>query len=293
MKKFDLILNNLYCGKTRDMHYLFSDIYNDILLKSSSFGWHYAIYPYCFDRHKGLGNYLIFFTLDGNGHILYNGKEYSALKNTVTILPPFFPHKYFVDKESHWEFYWVHIEPYGIKNFIDSILAKQGVNFQIQGIDKFGKYIENMLESPYIGIENEIYISRQTSELLHDLFYASVVNYSLNSDNNNFVKEVIDYISQNYMNQITIQNISEKLFMSPCYIIRNFKKYTGYTPYAYLKKYRLMKSIELLSATNFQIKEVAAMVGYNSVSHFISEFKDEKDVTPNEFRQKIKIIPKM
>jgi len=63
-----------------------------------------------------------------------------------------------------------------------------------------------------------------------------------------------------------------------------FKHITGVTPHYYQGKLRLKRAGKLLLETALPISEIAAMVGYQSQSHFTRVFRSVAGVTPRAFR---------
>lgn len=61
---------------------------------------------------------------------------------------------------------------------------------------------------------------------------------------------------------------------------REFRSKTGMSPLQWLKLKRLARASDLLSQREAQVADVAAMVGYENVSHFIREFKKQYGHTP-------------
>lgn len=100
------------------------------------------------------------------------------------------------------------------------------------------------------------------------------------------VKIVVDYIHENYQNQITIGELADLLHFSEPYFMRFFKKYTGTTCVAYINEFRMNKAAELLIGTDLSVMEVAMQVGMHNISYFNRMFKNKYDITPKEYRKK-------
>lgn len=103
-------------------------------------------------------------------------------------------------------------------------------------------------------------------------------------------KEVVDfmtrYISNHYMNDITLDMFSKDMYLSQAYISKLFKEETGTSPINFLIKTRLSKAKSLLENEQLPIKIVAKQVGYDDVYHFSKLFKKYYGLPPSKFHQK-------
>jgi AraC-like DNA-binding protein len=84
----------------------------------------------------------------------------------------------------------------------------------------------------------------------------------------------------------TIEQLATKAGMSRSLYFKEFKRQVGETPLSYLTNWRIIKSKEFLSATNENISEVAAKVGYQSEAAFNRLFKAKVGITPANYRRK-------
>lgn len=97
------------------------------------------------------------------------------------------------------------------------------------------------------------------------------------------MKKVLEYISDNYQNNITLENLSKVAGMNPRYFCRYFKSMTDRTPIDYLNYYRIECACEMLSTKNITLKEAAISCGFNDESYFIRTFRKYKGITPKQF----------
>jgi two-component system response regulator YesN len=93
------------------------------------------------------------------------------------------------------------------------------------------------------------------------------------------------YIENNYMKPITLDDVSTIVGFNTTYFSTVFKKETGYTFLEYLSNIRMNKSKELLKETNKNIAAVCEEVGYSDVKYFTRSFKKHTGLKPNEFRK--------
>ncbi|QLG41545.1 MULTISPECIES: response regulator [Paenibacillus] len=105
--------------------------------------------------------------------------------------------------------------------------------------------------------------------------------------NAKLIHKVRTLIDQNYNQPITINSLSDQVYLSPNYLRSIFKDKTGMTIHDYLTRIRLDKARELLADGSLKIHDIAQNVGYESTSYFISLFLKTQGVTPNEYRKSI------
>lgn len=108
-------------------------------------------------------------------------------------------------------------------------------------------------------------------------------HYSFESVNKNIiVEQIIMYFEEHYAEKISLDIISENMYVSPFYISKIFKAVTGDTPIHYLINIRLDRAKELIERNpQYSIREIAELVGYDDVFHFSKLFKKRFGVSPS------------
>ncbi len=99
------------------------------------------------------------------------------------------------------------------------------------------------------------------------------------------VRAILEQISQNYMEPLTLTKISRKLNYSLPYLSRLFREETGMSFSQYLQKKRVENSCRLLLNTNKRVSEIAEMVGYTDLKSFQSIFKKLMHTTPKAYQK--------
>jgi two-component system response regulator YesN len=115
----------------------------------------------------------------------------------------------------------------------------------------------------------------------------SVLGERFMDKNSKMVHLVRTMIDQNYNQPITINSLSDQVYLSPNYLRSIFKEKTGMTIHDYLTKIRLDNAKAMLADGSLKIQDIAQRVGYESTSYFISLFLKSQGVTPNEYRKNI------
>lgn len=103
----------------------------------------------------------------------------------------------------------------------------------------------------------------------------------VDSEKTNIVNAILQYLSQNYMKQISLYRIAHNMYLSPVYISKIFKEETGESPINHLIRIRLTKANELLSTSNLPIKTVARNVGYDDAYYFSKLYKKYYGIPPS------------
>lgn len=86
---------------------------------------------------------------------------------------------------------------------------------------------------------------------------------------------------------LTINDVAALLGTNRTYISNVINNEFGFSFYQFVNKYRIQKaSILFIEQPNLQIQEVASLVGFNSLSSFISSFKLNEGITPKQWKQR-------
>lgn len=92
-------------------------------------------------------------------------------------------------------------------------------------------------------------------------------------------------IKDNLEENISLEFIAEKVFLSPKYISRIFKEEKGINITQYITEYKLKMAAMLLVESNITLDELIKQVGFSSSNYFIKKFKEKYSVTPVQYRR--------
>lgn len=106
-----------------------------------------------------------------------------------------------------------------------------------------------------------------------------------NTDDDKAIQQVLGIIQQEYMNDLSLEILAEKVFLSPSYLSFLFKKETGKNFMKYLTEYRINQAKMLLTNTNEKVTYICKKVGYNNISYFCMIFRNYCGVTPAQYRE--------
>lgn len=103
------------------------------------------------------------------------------------------------------------------------------------------------------------------------------------------LKKIIEtYVTENIFQDLSLAGMSEDLCISVSHLSRIFKSVMGMNCSEYLVRAKLKKAQELLTETEYTVKEIAEKLGYSSTAHFIRIFKEQFGMTPKQMQMKMK-----
>lgn len=113
------------------------------------------------------------------------------------------------------------------------------------------------------------------------------------SDTDTIMERAKTYIEQHYREELSISLLAGEAGISVRHFIRLFKQKYGLSAIEYLTEYRIRQARSLmLPHTNYELKDIAAYVGYKDVPYFRRKFKQITGVAPATFMRnaKLKIV---
>ncbi|UQZ86374.1 HTH-type transcriptional regulator YesS [Paenibacillus konkukensis] len=102
------------------------------------------------------------------------------------------------------------------------------------------------------------------------------------------MQSVKSYIDEHYHQEISLEILSQKTFMSSSYISQLFKKTFGIGVSEYVSQVRLDKAKDMLEDQALKIERIAELVGMSNSTYFITKFKKRFGLTPNQYRMQYK-----
>jgi AraC family transcriptional regulator of arabinose operon len=100
------------------------------------------------------------------------------------------------------------------------------------------------------------------------------------------IRRLQDLIERNPNRDLRLSYLARASRLSASRLSHLFKNCTGVAPGHYIRRVRLQMARELVESTTLSVKETSAQVGYESVSHFIREFRKSFGLTPAEHRRR-------
>ena len=113
----------------------------------------------------------------------------------------------------------------------------------------------------------------------------SVTNVSVTDDIASS-KDIMEYIEEHYPEHITLNDISNAVYIQPGTVSKIIKKRTGMKFSDYLAYVRIKHAQLLMANTNRKITQIASDVGYSYYYYFANRFKSITGYNPSDYRKR-------
>ena len=103
-----------------------------------------------------------------------------------------------------------------------------------------------------------------------------------------FIDRIIEYIDE-HINDVSLNGVAEHFSVSVAHLSRVFKESVGINFSDYVAEKKLLKAVELLlDDNNYNISDIAKILGYNTPAYFSRKFKERFELTPAMYRKQYK-----
>lgn len=247
-------------------------------------------------RPRGRLDYQILYVASGKAHFYFNGVEEIVSAGNMVLYRPKEEQRYYYYGIDHTEVYWVHFTGNNVKN----LLRKYGIADDVHVIHT-GTSLE--YKNVFLAMIRELKLCKEDYEelLIHHLHHLLILihraiknkprgkNHLLMGEMDSAVR----YFHENYNKPISIEDFANTHHMSVSWFIRNFKEYTQSTPTQYLLSLRISNAQTLLETSNYNVTEIAEIVGYDNPLYFSRIFKKQSGMSPSEFRKQLQTFSKI
>ena len=93
------------------------------------------------------------------------------------------------------------------------------------------------------------------------------------------------YIDHHYKENITLDQLAEKVSITKYYMVHAFKREYGVSPINYIINCRIKEGKRLLAETDLSLSQIAAILGFSSSSYFSQTFRNAEGTSPTEYRK--------
>lgn len=186
--------------------------------------------------------------------------------------------------------------PYAVHTFIPTDNSTQiVVTLLPEHCEHFEQFCQKQEPSTYIVHDNGMilqlvhalqnaensFIQEGASAMLVGLFVQKTTFSPVRKKNALKIRQIADYITAHYAEQITLQSLAKAFGYSPTYFSAMFKKAFYMTLPQYVNAVRIQKSLSLLKTHN--VSSIYFLCGFNNPQQFFLHFKKIHGCTPSKY----------
>lgn len=240
----------------------------------------------------------IFFILNGQGIMEIGDESVSIKEGDLIIINPNCPHTERSSSDvAPLEYIVFGINNLALTNQSITDMTTESLELTLYKILNFNSnkdeilhYLNNLLKE----VEEKDVNYELACKSILTLF---IIYISRNSNSKLFITEnpeklnmecikIKNYIDSHYSENINLDLLANLTFVNKFHLVHIFTKQMGISPINYLIKKRIDEAKNLLSTTNYSVRDISTIVGFSNSSYFSQMFKKITNESPKSYKNK-------
>lgn len=223
--------------------------------------------------------YVFEYVVKGVGHIETSNEKYVVRKGNFYFLNRHHQLTYYADAQKPYEKMFIVL----CGSFIDSLVKNYSIKDAVV-IKKYDaeEFMTSLLE---LCAQNPIDYDKLSLKVLEMFQIMFPSPYYVSETKFAVANKIREFIDKNIEKKLTLEYISEELFISVPHIERVFKETFHITPSKYIYQRKIDQVATLLITTNLSIENIANELGYTDAKYLSKCFKKVKGISPLKYRK--------
>lgn len=239
--------------------------------------------------------YEIYFFAGGNVTYYIENESYDLKKGDVLIIPSGKLHRPVIENNAAYDRYvlWLYGNFVNSRKGLSELLIKieelivykntRRISFSGEGFRNLTVIFDKLTDKFNFGGNEGFYVCESCIALIvNEISEALAAAETSAAYGGELIKQVISYINANIDNAPSLEDLSEKFYVSKYYLSHKFKEYTKTSVHQYI----LMKKINIakrLLGQGRQPSDVCDACGFSTYSNFYKEFKSQTGISPKKY----------
>lgn len=258
-----------------------------------------TIWTFMVDYTKGWGvqehthdYYQMFYCISGRGHMLLNGQDILLEKNRCLLIRPGQTHELSPIESGQFRTIDTKFRIYDETIETALLSAPQLITITDPHFEELQQAMRNewvsgtLFAKEMTGAQLEqsllVFLRNNTHVSAKPPFYLALQKST--EKLTGMEKSIADYMSIHFLEDLSLDRISEDLNYSKGYLCKVFKQASGYTINEYINCLRISKAYDLICYTDYRFSEIGAQCGFSSIHYFTRTFRSIVGIPPSQVR---------
>ncbi|MBR3845191.1 MAG: AraC family transcriptional regulator [Clostridia bacterium] len=224
--------------------------------------------------------YVFEYVVSGTGYIETPAKKYMVRGGDFYFLNRQRYHIYYADPKDPYEKLFIVLKGSFVDFLVSHHLQNDSVYIKKCNVHGLMVHMINLLNRD--GPINYDKLAVSILELFQQAFPSP---YQIQPAINRVPEMIKNYIDTHITEKITLDDISNDLYISKSYIERVFKNEYNQTPMAYCINQKISQVASMLVTTNYSLSHIAQQFSFSDVKYMSKTFKKIKGKTPMEYKR--------
>ena len=237
---------------------------------------------------SNLQSFLFFVVISGSGMLEYCGKTYELNQNSCVFIDCRKAYSHTTDEHNLWTLRWCHFFGPSMGSIYNKYCERGGRPLFIP--DDASPFITVLSDLLTVAKSVDYIRDMRINALLSDLMVL-VMSESWHPEDKVLpnkqvaVFQIKAYLEDHYNERITLDDLSEKFYISKYYLTHSFKNQFGMTINSYLQAVRITQAKQLLRFSDKTIEDIALETGIPDPAYFSRVFKYTEGISPSIYRK--------
>ncbi|GAB2545804.1 helix-turn-helix domain-containing protein [Gracilibacillus alcaliphilus] len=234
-------------------------------------------------RPDGMNDWLITYTLDGEGYFETEDCKQSVKAGNITLLRPGIPHRYGTSKGCKWNFIWTHFTPRPMEASLlpSEALTIRQIEHQVTKKRIYHSFLRILADFR----ERGDYWQELCLNALQEILLIIAKQQYCQMDPR--IEETLYLLAQRMKETVRVEELAHSVGLSTSRLAHLFKESTGESIITALNRIRIKQAALLLAHANRNANEAAYDVGFQNYNHFTRQFRKYMGLTPSEFSRNV------
>ena len=238
-------------------------------------------------RRKNLESFLIVLVLSGSGVLMYDGKLYSLSHGSCFFIDCMIPYYHQSSESNPWELIWVHFNGATSRQYYEFFSSLSEPAFSPASFPMLHEKLISLLE---VNKASDLRAEISSSRLIVDILSILLQDITDSGEETNpgrlKMEEVRQYLDEHYAEKFSLDELSERFYLSKYHLSREFRHYCHTTLNQYVISKRLTQAKKLLRFSDYTLEEIARSCGFYDASYLNKQFKKSEGISASDFRKK-------